>query len=827
VALLGIGLGGLAYAFLGRRTPPTLGSFALTCLLEGLLIILPYALGDRVALLALTLREVGKLGFSGYLFCWSLVTGLVVLPAAFVSGVQFPMLIALLGQGKQEVGRQIGWTYAWNTGGAILGSLAGGFGLLPLLGVRGCWRLMAVLLAVLGGATLVLALRTGKRSSLLAPGVALLGILVLQGAQGPTALWRHAGIGAGRFTGQLENDNDIDRARNEVNQELLWETDGIESSVGIRVGHSYSFLVNGKSDGNALSDAGTQIMLGLLGVVLKPEARSALVIGLGTGSSGGWLGAVPSMERVDIVEIEPAIREVARRCAVINQNVLDNPKVHLYLADAREVLQTTARRYDLIVSEPSNPYRAGIASLYTKEFYQAANARLSEGGLLLQWVQGYEISAQTLRTIYATLHSVFPHVETWVMDASDLLLVATHRPQPLDASRIRQAIQQEPLRSALAYAWRVNDLEGVLAHFVANHELASVVAREEGEFLNVDDLSPVEFGFARAVGKQNLFSIDALADLARRRGEHRPAMVGEVDWSVVENRRFTRLFQKNRIPPPSPEYSLDQAHRLTAMQAYIQGRFAKVVSTWGRQSVGARETNELTELMILGHSLAEVGNENAWSLTEKLALALPLEALMIRGHLRYRQKRYDEATDLFEEALLRYRKDPWVYASLADRSLQTIGQLGSLDPKRGLRLLDALSQSFAVHAIEKVRLEVAFQLSLRQPDKSLCIEHLRPWEPFIPWEENFLKARFACYQDVNHPLAKKAEGDLLRYLTQAGMRFEAGLTPLERPLSPRSTASSAPPAPLEDPSSVASAVQTPASFAFPPLPSATATAPHP
>src|SRR5262249_45282173 len=137
-ALLGIGIGGALY---GRfvRGRPTLAAFAMTSLLEALLVALPFAAGDRVAVLALLLRPLGALGFGGYVASWAVVTSLVVLPVAIVAGIQFPLLIALLGPARKDVGRHIGLAYAANTFGAIAGALAGGFGLLPLLSAPGCW----------------------------------------------------------------------------------------------------------------------------------------------------------------------------------------------------------------------------------------------------------------------------------------------------------------------------------------------------------------------------------------------------------------------------------------------------------------------------------------------------------------------------------------------------------------------------------------------------------------------------------------------------------------------------------------------------------------
>ena len=162
---------------------------------------------------------------------------------------------------------------------------------------------------------------------------------------------------------------------------------------------------------------------GLVAAIAHPEPTRALVVGLGTGSSAGWLADVPTIERVDVVELEPAILEVARVCAPVNRNVLERDDVRVIIADGREIVRTIRDRYDVVFSEPSHPYRAGIASLYTREFYESVAERLTERGIFVQWVQAYEIDAQTLRTIYATLRSVFVHVDSWIGNPCDLLLV--------------------------------------------------------------------------------------------------------------------------------------------------------------------------------------------------------------------------------------------------------------------------------------------------------------------------------------------------------------------------------------------------------------------
>ena len=163
-------------------------------------------------------------------------------------------------------------------------------------------------------------------------------VLALGWAQGPTAVWRHSPIGAGRVSPQVASSyNTLKDWENQTRRRISWEADGVESSVALDSKDAYAFILNGKADGNIRGDAGTQVMSGVLGALIHPNPRKAMVIGLGTGSTAGWLGAVPTMERVDVAELESAILEVARVCAPANQNVLGNPKVHTWIGDAREI----------------------------------------------------------------------------------------------------------------------------------------------------------------------------------------------------------------------------------------------------------------------------------------------------------------------------------------------------------------------------------------------------------------------------------------------------------------------------------------------------------
>src|SRR5438105_14003355 len=143
------------------------------------------------------------------------------------------------------------------------------------------------------------------------------------------------------------------------------------------------------------------------------------------------------MQHVDVVELEPAILKIAEICSPVNQKALKNPKLRVIIGDGRELLLTIRSKYDIIVSEPSNPYRAGVAGLFTREYYQSVDRCLRTGGMFFQWVQGYEIDDRTMQIFYSTLGSVFPNIESWQTTEGDILLMASHSPVLYDTEVLR------------------------------------------------------------------------------------------------------------------------------------------------------------------------------------------------------------------------------------------------------------------------------------------------------------------------------------------------------------------------------------------------------
>ncbi len=764
-ALLGIGLGGQLYASIWISRRPTLGDFALSAGLQAVLLVLPFALGDSFAVWVTTLASAS---FGQMVGGWSLVILIVVLPASLIAGLQFPLLIAMLGTGRDQVGRDIGSATLLNSLGSICGSLAAGFGLMSLLSAPGTWRL-AVLVCI---ALALVSWWQARGSRLLGGSVlALLALsLVLAAQHGPSGPWRHSGIGVGRSG--LRDANLRNEVRDWINvnrRQIVWERDGVESTVGISDLDGYAFIVNGKTDGNAVGDASTQVMSGLIGAALHPEPRTALVVGLGTGSTAGWLGKVPSLQRVDVVELEPTVLEMAKRCAPVNENVLDNPKVSVRLGDAREYLLTTKERYDLIISEPSNPYRAGISSMYTHEYYRDAAARLQPKGLFLQWLQGYSVDRETVARVYSTLHAVFPYVETWITGNKDLILVGSGEPLVHDEARLAKVVTSEPFARAMHAAWRVEGLAGFLSRYYASETFTRSMLQFQGDQLNRDDQPFIEFAMARSVNRESFdpFREWEEMDPQWRRPPLRQSFA--VDWALVDENRVNLLDEGLPMHRNWFRQTGDSAaswrrmealtiyHRLKRTEQDYQENLRHAFELWG----GFGETPRMRDgWLLLGEWAAVSGNrEEVERAVAHLSLISPAEGEILQA-MAATQYSPRSAADHLLAAFELHQNDPWPRRALLDAALMLTPWVAANDRSACLELYAALRKPFSVESLHYKRMVVLSLLASSQELGNDCLHAYGPQEPFVPWDLTFLEGRARCYERCDSPLAMQAAADL-------------------------------------------------------------------
>jgi len=616
----------------------------------------------------------------------------------------------------------------------------------------------------LGLAAAVLDPRRGLGPRLAPAAIAVVAVLLLA-TTGPTAAFRHSGIGAGRAEPKdLAGPNETEDWLREQRRSVVWEAEGRETSVALLGSTGLAFAVNGKVDGHSRYDAGTQVMSGLLGALLHPAPRRVLVVGLGTGSTAGWLADVPGIERVDVVELEPAVAEVARRCALVNRDALANPRLRLFFGDAREHLLTTRERYDLVVSEPSNPYRAGIASLFSRDFYRAVAARLRPDGLFLQWIQAYEVHPGSIRSLYATLAAELPFVETWQTLPGDLMLVTGRTPPRHDLARIGARIREEPFRTALADAWRTDRLEGVFARFVAGPGLAAKL-QQLAPPLNTDDRNELEFGFARSVGMDGLLEVEDVRKAAAEAHADFPVLSGgSLDLNRLQDERLGVDSSAGEAPTPPKGAAPGLARRADAHALWTRRQRPAALQAWraqGQEPVGPNE------LALVAEVLADAGEEQALRYIEALRAYQPAEADACLGRLRLRQGWHEGALRALEAAFAAYRRDPWPLPLSMQGALDTAVEVAGQKPELAPRVVASLREPFALGMLNEVRLEVAFLAgSLGEPGGD-CARLIEPMEPNVPFTRPWLDFRLRCYTRTDHPRLVAAWDDLQCFESRA------------------------------------------------------------
>jgi hypothetical protein len=437
--------------------------------------------------------------------------------------------------------------------------------------------------------------------------------------------------------------------------------------------------------------------------------------------------------------------------------VLNNPRIRRIYNDGREFVFTTDNQYDIIFSEPSNPYRAGVASLYTNEFYQAAKRRLKPGGLFIQWLQAYEADALTVHTVVATARSAFDHVELWQTFRSDLQLVCSAGPLENSAAKLRERIASEVVQAALNRTWKMYDLEGFLAHFVANADWSSGVANIDMMPRNTDDRTVLEYSFAKTVGGSTEFSVEKLRAEVAKAEYHRPPLGGEtVDWNRVEilRQELNLIFdgELSHALLPAPQ---DRA-LVAAFSSFRNEDYQSAVDRWPAE---LREPNDPLLRLILAMSYAEVGRPECLALLAATEKDHPAETAAIKATYHFRTWDIATAAQWIERYLASLADDPWIVGIIAEPALLLSREIAKADREAARRIYTLLSKPFASHRFRYARL-VTQAMVAEYVGPQQVVESLAIFEPNVPWTARVLESRANAYKTVNHPLADRAQRDL-------------------------------------------------------------------
>jgi spermidine synthase len=432
---------------------------------------------------------------------------LLILLPSILMGMVMPLVFMWAGKRSNESEimsapaqssvKFVGQSYALNTIGAICGSIVAAFLLIPRTSTRFTIFCAAALCLSVAGIAFEPKRTSSDRalSRSLAVGAAVTLILIMFVAW-PRLNLNALSTGAydsyvrvlARSRGSVP---ETDRNEEAGNHQLLMYEEGRTATVSVRRDWGItSVAINGRTNASDADDMPTQVMLGQLGVFTAPRLGRALIVGFATGVTAGSV-LQSAIESVDCVEIEPAAVASSRCFEHVNRQPLSDARLHMIIDDARTYLRVNPATYDMIVSEPSHPWVPGVANLFTREFFTLGRERLKDDGVFVQWLQIYQLSTESLRSVLATFHETFPYVAVFRVQGAakgkDLILVGSRAPISLDQMNERMKDQRTAADLARVGFKTADD---VRAWFVCDQtQLKPAVA---GAIINTDDNMHVE-----------------------------------------------------------------------------------------------------------------------------------------------------------------------------------------------------------------------------------------------------------------------------------------------------------------------------------------------
>ncbi len=476
--LCGIALGSAVAAVLADRVKSPAFTFGVVEMCVGIACILMLGNFARVAGQYGPMMQETGYRWAGIVRGRFVLSFTVLFLPTFLFGMTFPFVVRAVTAGRDRLGRDIGVLYSANTFGGVLGSLAGGFLIIPLLGThRGIVTLGSALFA--GGLLVTLA----------SPGRSIVRKGIAAAAAAGLLVWAltHMPANAGLA---------VNRAYLPEKSEILHYAEGVEGTVVVAEedeedGEPGRYLWINAMQATASIEKGVRMnrLQGALPLMFAHNPENVLFMCFGSGITAGTLGLSDTFKRIDAVELSRDVLDAAHYFSEHNLNVIENPKTNFIIDDGRNFLLTTRNHYDLITFEPMPLAQAGVSTFYTREYYESCLAHLAPGGVVSQWVPLHSLSPEIVRSLVYTFTTVFPDYCAWFVNA-DLFLTGSNQPLVLDMAALRARLENPAVCEALAAAG-YHDIPELLASYFMGKE--AIDAYAQGGTVMTDDRPWAEF----------------------------------------------------------------------------------------------------------------------------------------------------------------------------------------------------------------------------------------------------------------------------------------------------------------------------------------------
>ena len=465
----GITLGSLIISLVIRKIQNLIGLLGILQLATAISMILMLPLYERLPYFLMKISTLLSnnpdnfqkfLGFE-FLFCFSIM----LLPTLF-SGMSLPLISRIVTVDIGLIGKSVGNVFSINTIGSVIGALITGLLLIPWLGVKQTLEVGVLLNGALGLSILLFHTDFSFRWKI---GLTVFFILIAAGYRIQYPKWNENVFISGVFRAinfsSTSTYEEFNKQQNE-GQKILWYKEGVNANIAIRESPfgdtvQKSLVINGKADASSIGDLPTQVLLAQIPLMVSQDSGDALVIGLGSGVTCGSALQHP-LKSLGVVEIASEVLQCNFFFKKENNNFLADPRVKIHIDDAITYLKTNPKKYDYIISEPSNPWISGIGNLYSLDFFNLCKSRLRPGGVLTQWFHTYDINNEIFRLVLSTLSNAFPFVSIWKASSSDIIVLASADPIHIDFTAMVAKMGRPEIKNEFARI-NINDLPALLS----------------------------------------------------------------------------------------------------------------------------------------------------------------------------------------------------------------------------------------------------------------------------------------------------------------------------------------------------------------------------
>ncbi|NOZ87984.1 MAG: hypothetical protein GXP49_17325 [Deltaproteobacteria bacterium] len=462
---------------------------------------------DSLPFAVLELVRGGRVHVSNLLFSEFGLTCLVIFIPTFCMGAVFPVVIRLSALDDRQIGSSVGRVYSANTLGSILGAFSAAFLMLPFLG--GKWTIavaliidliLAIILAA-GDAVAQAFSEAGTSGKNLAKSMQgrwphFLGAVACIIAVVAAPSWDPAKLSAGLFRVYLAHE--VYGHRNwSPPKKILYFKHSTSCTVTVEKleGGFLALKVNGKTDASSTGDMPTQILVSAIPLLLHPKPVDVAVVGYGSGATVGAALQFP-VKSVLAIELEKAVVQAAEFFASYTWHPRSDPRLRIMYDDGRNVFSSISRRFDVIVSEPSNPWITGVSNLFTVDYFTIAKQRLKPGGLFCQWLQMYELSPKNVKIVARTFASCFKYVLLFVSEpeSTDAIMIGSDSPIRLNLASMQRAFENKKIKKMFERA-KVKNRQDILSLFLlGDREIPALLGPGPK---NTDDNMLIEFSAPR------------------------------------------------------------------------------------------------------------------------------------------------------------------------------------------------------------------------------------------------------------------------------------------------------------------------------------------